>query len=268
MSNAHRADVWAIGEAYETYVGRWSRPVAREFIDWLALPPQGRWVDLGCGTGSLTQTILAHAEPASVIGIDPSEGFLTHARTQTHDQRARFQLGSADALPLTDSGYDAIVAGLVLNFVPHPEKAVAEMRRILRPGGIAAAYVWDYAGGMQLMRCFWNAAVALDPAARALDEARRFPICNPESLLKLFADGGFDRTECRSIDVPTVFKDFDDYWLPFLGGQGPAPTYCSALTEERRAALRGQLRLTLPIEDDGSIRMIARAWAVRGIRPD
>ena len=261
-------DVWAVGEAYEAYVGRWSRLVARDFIDWLALPASGRWLELGFGVCALTQAILARADPASVIGVDPSDGFVAHARHQTRDERASFRSGKAEALPLPDESFDAVVAGLVLNFIPHPEQALTEMRRVLRPGGTAAVYVWDYAGEMQLMRHFWNAAVCIDPAAATLDEAWRFPICKPEPLLALFNDGGFDRTECRSIDVPTVFKDFDDYWSPFLGGQGPAPTYCGTLSDDQRARLRGHIRSALPIEPDGSIRLIARAWAVRGIRPD
>lgn len=263
-----RPDVWAVGDAYEAYVGRWSRLVARDFIGWLARPAKTQWLDIGCGTGALTQTILACADPAQVIGIDPSDGFVARARQQTRDARATFQSGKAEALPLADASVDTAVSGLVLNFVPDHRQAIAEMRRVLRPGGSAAAYVWDYGGEMQLMRRFWNAAVALDSAAGPLDEARRFPICNPASLQALFNDGGFERTECRSIDVPTVFTDFDDYWSSFLGGQGPAPTYCATLSDDQRTALREQIRKGLPIEQDGTIRLMARAWAVRGVRPN
>jgi SAM-dependent methyltransferase len=267
LAQPHRPDVWAAGEAYEPYVGRWSRLVAREFIDWLALPSDAQWLDIGCGTGVLTQTILAHAAPASVTGIDPSDQFIAYARRHTPDPRASLRTGSAEALPFSDDLFDAVVAGLVLNFIPSPKRALAEMRRVLRPGGTGAVYVWDHAGEMQLIRHFWDAAIALDPAARDLDEGRRFAICHPDPLLALFRDAGFDRTECRIIDVPTMFKSFDDYWSPFLGGQGPAPTYCSALDDERRAKLREQLRATLPIQRDGAIRLIARAFAVRGVRP-
>lgn len=267
IPQAIRSDVWAAGDAYEPYIGRWSRLVASEFVDWLALPAGVRWLDVGCGTGALTQTVLLRAAPVSVTGVDPSDGFLGYAQDRTKDQRATFRLGDAQALPFADGAFEAVVAGLVLNFVPEPARAVEEMKRALRPGGTAAAYVWDYSDGMQLIRHFWNAATALDPSAEELDEARRFPICNPTSLLSLFRDCGFDQAECRVIDVPTVFKSFDDYWSPFLGGQGPAPTYCSALSDDRRAALRDRLRATLPIERDGSIRLIVRAFAVRGIRP-
>ena len=264
-AQAHRPDVWAAGEAYEPYIGRWSRLVARDFIDWLALPSGARWLDVGCGTGALTQTILAHAMPGSVTGIDPSDRFIAYARW--HTPQATLQTGHAEALPFSDNLFDAVVAGLVLNFIPSPAQALAEMRRILRPGGTAAVYVWDYAGEMQLIRHFWDAAISLGPDARDLDEGRRFPICHPDALLALFRNAGFDPTEWRVIDVPTVFKTFEDYWSPFLGGQGPAPTYCSALAEERRMKLRAQLRATLPVRHDGSIRLTARAFAVRGRCP-
>jgi SAM-dependent methyltransferase len=262
-----RAEVWDAGEAYEPYVGRWSRLVARDFIDWLALPSGGRWLDVGCGTGALTQTIAARTEPVAVTGLDPSDRFIAFARRQIPDRRVSFQTADAQALPFADMTFDAVVAGLVLNFVPDPARAVAEMKRVLRPGGTVAAYVWDHSGEMQLTRYFWSAAVALDPAARALDEARRFPLCDREQLLALFGDCGLDRTECRVLDVPTVFKDFDDYWSPFLGGQGPAPTYCGTLSGDRQALLRERLRAALPTECDGSIRLLARAFAVRGVRP-
>jgi len=262
-----RADVWAEGEAYEPYVGRWSRLVASDFIDWLALPPGGHWLDIGCGTGALTQTIARRGAPAAVTGLDPSDRFVQFARRATVDGRVSFRTAEVQALPFPDAKFDAVVSGLVLNFVADVAQAVAEMRRVLRPGGTAAAYVWDYAGEMQLIRHFWSAAAMLDPAARTLDEAQRFPLCQGEQLLALFRDGGFDRTECRVIDVPTVFKDFDDFWSPFLGGQGPAPTYCVTLSDDRRAKLRDRLRTVLPIEPDGSIRLIARAFAVRAVRP-
>ncbi|HEX9439300.1 MAG TPA: methyltransferase domain-containing protein, partial [Roseiflexaceae bacterium] len=180
------------------------------------------------------------------------------------DERARFEVADARALPFETATYDAAVSGLVLNFIPDQPKAVAEMARVTRPGGTVAAYVWDYAGEMQLMRHFWDAAVALNPAARDLDEGRRFPICRPGPLARLFRDAGLKAVETRAIDVPTDFRDFDDYWSPFLGGQAPAPGYAMALTEEQRAALRERIRAGLPIAADGSIHLIARAWAVRG----
>jgi SAM-dependent methyltransferase len=265
--SARPSDVWAAGEAYEPYVGRWSRLVAREFLAWLALERDLRWLDVGCGTGALTATILAQAHPRAVLGIDPSEGFIAHARRNIHDARANFEIGEARNLPVEAGAFDAAVAGLVLNFVPEPARAVAEMRRAVVPGGTVAAYVWDYAEGMQLMRHFWDAAAALDRAAEDLDEGRRFPLCRPQPLHALFAAAGLERVELRAIDVPTVFRDFEDYWSPFLGGQGPAPTYCMALSEADRARLRDRLERSLPRAPDGSIPLTARAFAVRGVSP-
>jgi len=257
-------DTWASGVSYEHYVGRWSRLVALEFLTWLAVPAGVRWLDVGCGTGALTETILETASPAAVEGIDPSAEFLRHARERSADPRARFQVGDAQDLPFEQASFDASVTGLVLNFVADPSRAVAEMSRVTRSGGSVAAYVWDYAGEIQLMRHFWNAAVALDPSASGLDEGRRFPIAKPEPLEHLFEGALLRDVSVRPIDVPTVFRDFDDYWMPFLGGQGPAGAYAVSLDEKRRAALRKRVRAGLPISEDGSISLVARAWAVRG----
>jgi SAM-dependent methyltransferase len=181
----------------------------------------------------------------------------------------RVELGDARALPVADSEFDAVVSGLVLNFVPPADQpqAAAELRRAGKSGGIVAAYVWDYAEGMQLQRYFWDAAVELDPAGQEIDESRRFPLCQPEPLAALFRDAGLADVEVRAIDISTHFRDFDDYWTPFLGGLGPAPSYTMSLSEDDRAALRDLIRSRLPIEADGSIHLIARAWAVRGTVP-
>lgn len=253
-------DNWAAGNLYEPYVGRWSRQVAREFLDWLEVPADRGWIDVGCGTGALTQTVLDRAHPSSVTGVDPSQGFIEYARANVTGP-ARFEVGDAQALPLESACADAVVSGLVLNFVPGPERAAAEMARLARPGGFVAAYVWDYADKMELMRYFWNAAAQLDPAA--VDEGLRFPICKPEPLAALFEQAGLDEVQTRAIDTPTHFRDFDDYWSPFLGGQGPAPAYAMSLTEERRTALRERIRASLPIAPDGSLDLVARAWAVK-----
>jgi SAM-dependent methyltransferase len=259
-------DTWASGEAYEPYVGRWSRLVAREFIGWLEVAPSARWLDVGCGTGALSETILDLAEPASVRGLDRSAAYVAYARERVRDERASFQVGDAQRLPFGDASFDAVASALLLNFLPQPERAVAEMARVARPTGTVAAYVWDYAGEMQLMRRFWDAAVELDPGARELDEGRRFPLCRPERLQALFEQARLEDVAVRAIDVPTDFADFDDYWQPFLGGQGPAPSYAMSLRGEPRAALRERIRAALPTAEDGSIRLMARAWAVRGRR--
>lgn len=265
MSTAS-ADVWASGDAYEPYVGRWSRLVAREFLTWLAVAQGARWLDVGCGTGALTDGILSTAAPAHVQAVDSSLAYVLFARSRVRDRRAAFMVADARSLPQPAQSVDGAVSGLALNFIPHPDVALVEMARVVRAGGIVGAYVWDYAGQMQLMRYFWDAAVALDPRASELDEARRFPICHPAALEALFRDARLQKVESSAIDVPTRFRDFDDYWRPFLGGQGPAPGYVMGLGEEHRTALRERIRAALPTAADGSIDLVARAWAVRGTR--
>ena len=259
-------EVWAKGEAYEPYVGRWSRLVAREFLRWLNAGPNGRWLDVGCGTGALSLAILETASPREVTGIDPSEDFIAYAAMKIPDPRANFKTADACRLPFETRTFDTAVSGLVLNFIPDIAKAAAEMSRVAKPGGTVAAYVWDYAGQMQLMRHFWDAAVELDSSAFELDEGKRFPICNPAALSEVFQKTDLKGVATKAIDVPTHFRDFDDFWQPFLGGQGPAPTYAMSLTEEKRTALRQNIRARLPIQSDGSIHLIARAWAIKGIR--
>ncbi|HEU0302477.1 MAG TPA: methyltransferase domain-containing protein [Longimicrobium sp.] len=255
---------WAGAGAYERYVGRWSRPVAAELVRWLQPPPGLEWIDVGCGTGALTAAILQLAAPRRVRGYDLSPEHVRGARAYVRDPRAEFAQADAAALPDPPHACDAAVSGLVLNFVPEAARALAEMRRVARPGGTVAVYVWDYAGEMQLMRIFWDAAVALDPSAAPLDEGRRFPLCRPEALRERFESAGLRDVQVRAIDVPTRFVDFDDYWTPFLGGQGPAPGYAVSLDARSRAALRERIRERLPIAADGSISLTARAWAARG----
>ncbi len=262
-----RPDAWAAGDHYEPYCGRWSRLVAREFLRWLDAAPALDWLDVGCGTGALTSTILDAVDPNLVRGVDPSSAFVAFATARVTSPRAGLQVGDARALPFDSASFDVVVAGLALNFVPEPPQAIAEMARVLRPGGQMAVYVWDYAARMELIRYFWDAAVALDPAASRFDERGRFPLCQPAPLVELFKQAGLDDVDVRPIDVATVFRDFEDYWVPFLGGQGPAPGYAMSLTDERRALLRDRLRSTLPIAPGGSIRLTARAWAARGRTP-
>ncbi|HEX6158492.1 MAG TPA: class I SAM-dependent methyltransferase [Burkholderiales bacterium] len=241
------ADTWERGDPYEQYVGRWSRQVAPRFLSWLAQPAGCRWLDVGCGTGALSAAILEHCAPArhNLAG------------------RAALHRGAADALPLADASVDVVVSALVLNFVPDPRAALKEMRRVARSGGRIAAYVWDYAGKMELMRHFWDVAVELDASAARLDEGKRFPLCHPDALVQAFTGAGLGEAEVTSIDIPTRFASFEDYWQPFLGGQGPAPAYAMSLEESQRARLRDRLRQRLPVNSDGSIALVARAWAVK-----
>jgi trans-aconitate methyltransferase len=256
------SDRWEQGDAYERYVGRWSRPIAAQFLTWLEAPRGIRWLDVGCGTGALTEAILDQCEPASMVGVEPSAGFLETAHARLGDRAALLQ-GDAAHLPLADASADAVVSGLVLNFVPDPDAALTEFVRVATPGGTIAAYVWDYAEGMRMMREFWDVAAEVDPDGAALDESARFPICRPGALAALFSNATGDEALVVPLDANAVFADFDDYWEPFLGGQGAAPAYVMALDDDRRAAIRERLRERLPVRRDGTIELATRAWAVR-----
>jgi SAM-dependent methyltransferase len=164
-----------------------------------------------------------------VLGIDSLEGYVEFAGEQIQDPRVAFRLGDAQALPVESGAYDAVVSGLVLNFLPQPSQALSEIIRAVRIGGTVAAYMWDYAGQKQLMRYFWDAAVALDGAVFNLDEGQRFHLCQPELLRQMFQIAQLGKVEVHLIDVATTFRDFDDYWFPFVGDQGPAPTYTMSL---------------------------------------
>ena len=262
MDQKQVSDTWERGSPYEQYVGRWSRRLAPPFLEWLNVPAGRRWLDVGCGTGALCAAIVDRCVPASVTGIEPSEGFLNTARENLAG-RAAFHQGSATVIPLGDASVDVVVSGLVLNFVPDPRAALAEMVRVTDKGGTIAAYVWDYAGKMELIRFFWDAAAALDPDAVKMDEGVRFPLCRPDALEKLFTGAGLQGVAVKPLDITTPFRNFDEYWQPFLGGQGPAPAYAMSLDETTRAHLRDHIRERLPIEADGSISLIARAWAAR-----
>lgn len=266
--NPPRLEKFDRGSIYESYVGRWSRIVAPLFLKWLDVPTGARWLDVGCGTGAISQSIVKHQHPRAVTGIDPSAAFVAYGREQIDDERVTFVVGDAQRLPLKDNHFDAIVSGLVLNFIPDRVQALAEMRRVSHPGSIIAAYVWDYAERMEFMRCFWDVAVALRPQAAAVDEGSRFTICKPEPLTGLFQQTGLEQVEVRGIEIDTHFRDFDDYWTPFLGGQGSAPGYVQTLSEGERLELRESVRARLPINADGSINMAARVWAVRGVLRD
>jgi SAM-dependent methyltransferase len=260
--------VFRAPDAYEAYVGRWSRPLAGAFLSWFAVPTAGRWLDVGCGTGALTQAVLDATDPITVVGIDPSPEFLGAAQRQVSDPRARFELGDARALPVPSDGYDAVVAGLVLNFVPDPAPAVAEMVRAARPGGAVGAYVWDYRGKMQRAQYLWEAIAATDADAATLDPRPHFHTCESEPMADLFRAAGLGDVAVDAIDLPMGFRDFDEFWLPHtMAGAAAAQRYVSGLDDDRKAVLREHLRATLPFAADGSLHLIDRAWAVRGTKP-
>jgi SAM-dependent methyltransferase len=267
MGAPSRTEAWERGEAYEPFIGRWSRPVARLFVAWLGLPAGGRWVDVGCGTGALGGALLEVASPRLVVAFDRSPGFTRYAADRCRGGPAWFVAADACRAPIETGAADAVVSGLMLNFLPEPGAALAEMARLARPGGVVAAYVWDYSGRMDLLRHFWAAAAELDPEAASLDEGRRFPLCTPEGLRREWAAGGMVEIRTTGLEVPTAFADFDDYWRPFLGGQGPAPGYLSSLAPQRQEALRQRLQTRLAPGGDGPIRLVARAWAICGRVP-
>ncbi len=257
-------DNWDEGNPYERYIGRWSRRIAPLFLDWLELGAGLRLLDVGCGTGALGGATLDRCAPLSIVGVEPSEGFRAMA-SETLAGRATILEGNAASIPLDDSSVDVVVSALVLNFIPDLAAAFSEMRRVAAPGGVIAAYVWDYADKMEPIRVFWDTAVELDSAASVLDEAKRFPICDPEALSATFNQAGLSDVRTTALEVDARFTDFDDFWSPFIGGNGPAPAYAMSLTEDRRIALRENLRARLPAQSDGSISLTARAWAVRGM---
>ncbi len=256
-------DRWKSGNAYEQFMGRWSYLVARDFIEWLSLPSGLTWLEVGCGSGALSEVVMKHCQPAGIIAVDQSADFV-HTTAQRLGSQARCIVGDALALPLEDAAVNVTVSGLVLNFLSAPEKALAEMRRVTAAGGTVALYLWDYAGKMELLRYFWDAAVELNPKAIVLHESRRFPACNAEALHTLLEKTGFTEIVTTPIEIVTHFRDFDDYWQPFLGGQGPAPTYVLSLREPERKKLRDVLYERLPRQEDGSFSLVASAWGAKG----
>ena len=240
------------------------RLVARQFVAWLAAAPGRAWLDLGAGTGVLAEVIVRQASPARIVGVDLSPEYIAFARQRIADDRVEFRVEDVARMAVAEPQFDVAVAGLVLNFLPDPRQTVSSMTQAVRSGGWIAAYVWDYGGRMEMMRHFWDAASEVDPAARAMDAGQRFTLCHPANLRALWQAVGLQAVDVIPIDVPTHFKDFDDYWLPFLGAQGSVSKYLRGLDDEARAALRDQLQRRLPTTDQGEIRLMARAWAVKG----
>jgi SAM-dependent methyltransferase len=257
-------DAWLSGIAYERFMGRWSTLVAQKFLNWLAISSANKWLDVGCGTGSLTTRILETYQPKEIISIDSSSNFISHAQRFITNPIVHFRVGLAQSLELDSNSIDATVSGLVLNFVPQPEVAISEMLRVTKSGGKIGIFLWDYADGMQMLRYFWDAAVELDNNANDLDEGIRFPLCQEGQLESLVRQVGLKQVETTAIEVKTVFQNFDDYWQPFLGNVGAAPTYTMSLNQINRQKLEDKLRNSLPIDDNGSISLNARAWAVKG----
>lgn len=252
-------------EAYGWRVGRWSRMVGRSLVEWLNRPAGLRWLDIGCGTGSLSQAILETSGANRLVGIDPSGDDIGLAQQKLGDTRAEFHQASAEALPFSARAFDVIASGLVLNFLSDAGLAMREMQRVAVPGGSVAGYVWDFAGEMQVLRRFWDAAIAVDRAAAKVDHGTRFRLCQPEPLRQLFVESGLLGVEVRPIEVAACFPDFDTYWNGLTTGDSWTVDYVNSISGESRESVRKRLCQSLPLESDGSFALMARAWAVRGM---
>jgi len=262
-----RATAFAASEPYERFMGRWSRRLAPRFISFASVSDGDVVLDVGSGTGSLALAIAEAFPTARVTGIDPSSAYVGAAKERAPDARVRFAVGNAQALELPSERFDKALSMLVMNFIPDPGAALREMIRVVRPDGIVGAAVWDYGDGMEMLRVFWDEAVALDPSIDARDE-RHMPLCRRGELALLWSADGLDRVEEQEIVIELPFASFDDYWDPFLGGQGPAGVYVASLSEATRGALAARLRDRLiGARPDGPFTLHARAWAVKGIVP-
>ncbi|HET7820695.1 MAG TPA: methyltransferase domain-containing protein [Ornithinibacter sp.] len=251
--------------AYDRFMGRWSQELAPRFLDAVELGEPTRVLDVGCGTGNLTRAVAERWPGCQVVGVDPSVPFVEAARERAGlvASRVRFEVGEAGNLPLDDDSVDAAVALLVLTFVPDADRAVAQMRRVTRPGGVLAAAVWDYGERMQMLRTLWDAAARLDPTVVGQDEAT-MPLGRPGGLIDLWQRSGLDDVDGSRVGVSTSFEDFDDYWEPFLRGQGPAGEYVAGLSDAARTALRDEVAATV---GEGPFDLSATAWWVRGTVP-
>jgi SAM-dependent methyltransferase len=260
-------DIFAESDAYERFMGRWSRRLAPQLVKFAGVADRDALLDIGSGTGALASALAASASSGRVTGVDPSSAYVRFAQSQASTDRVRFVVGDAQALEFPDAVFDKTASLLVMNFIPDAAKALREMIRVTRPGGVVAAAVWDYGEGMQMLRVFWDEGVALDPAIAARDE-RNMPLCKRGELAALWRAQGLDRVEEQPLVIDLDFASFDDYWRPFLGGQGPAGAYTASLPEPRRDALEARLRKRLlGGRSDGPITLQARAWAVKGIVP-
>jgi SAM-dependent methyltransferase len=265
MASIYNADDPA---AYERSMGRWSRLLAVPFLDFAALGPDAaRVLDVGCGTGSLAFTAAGRLPRAAITGLDHSQAYVGHARSRSADPRLRFEWGDAAALPYGDASFDAALSLLVLNFVPDAHRAAREMARVTRPRGVVAAAVWDFRGGLTFLRAFLDTAAPLDEGAAAL-RARQFsaPFTGPGEFGEAWRALGLREVAETSLTIRADFTSFDDYWGPWLGGQGTIGAYVCGLSEERRALVERHTRLAyLAGDEDGSRSFAATAWAVRGV---
>ena len=255
--------MFADSDGYERFMGRWSRRLAPLLVAFGGVHEGDIVLDVGCGTGALSSAA-AGVPGVRVTGIDPAAGYVRRARAAAGD-RVRFQVGDARALPYPDATFDRALSLLALNFVPDPLAAVAEMIRVTRSKGVVAAAVWDYGSGMEMLRVFWDEAVATHPAAAPYDESRQ-PLTRPGELAALWRRQPLSSVEEQPLSIELAFSSFEDYWQPFQCGQGPAGAYTAALSDRDRHALQSRLRdRLLGAGPDRAFILPARAWAVRGV---
>jgi SAM-dependent methyltransferase len=255
-------DSWNSSESYEFFMGRWSKLVASRFLKWLDAPNNLSWLDLGCGTGALSEAIYIHCEPKSVTGVDPSADFLEKAKEKLN--KGEFIVGTSTHIPRGNESIERLVSGLALNFFHEIDNSFSEMKRVLKQDGEIGAYVWDYSDRMDFLRLFWDAAGRIDQKSRNLDEGVRFPICTSANLINAFQNAGLSNIKTTNLDIETYFSDFEDFWRPFLGGQGPAPGYLASLDSEHQKVLKNNIKERIRFESDGSFKLLGRAIAIKG----
>jgi SAM-dependent methyltransferase len=257
------ARMFSAGEGYERFMGRWSHRLAEPFIAFTGMKDGNRILDVGTGTGALASALSRTTSASELVGIDPSEGFIAYARKNAARPH-QFEIGDAQSMRFPSASFDAAMALLVMNFVPDHVKAIAEMRRVTRPGGVVSACVWDYDAGMEMLRFFWDEVIALDPAMSARDE-RNMKLSRAGQLADLWRTAGLAKVTESPITIAQTFASFQDYWEPFLKGAGPGGAYVVSLSAERRAQLEARLRQRLlGSRQDGMFVLKARAWCVRG----
>jgi SAM-dependent methyltransferase len=254
------------GASYEVFLGRWSRRLAMRLADFASFSGDGDLLDVGCGTGSLVFALAERWPGRRIVGIDLAEPYLDFARQREGAGSIEFRRADASSLPFPDASFAGAAAQLVLNFLPDPARALREMRRVTRPGGVLAAAVWDFRGGLVFQRILWDTAAGIDPGAGiARDRLFSGPLTTREPLVAAFADAGLRDVSSSSLTILMEYADFSDYWKPLLGGQGPVGAYMAGLREELRARIEAAVRAAyLSGAPDGPRSMTATAWAVRG----
>ena len=261
------AKMFTMSEGYDRFMGRWSRLLAPQYIAFAGIRDGERVLDVGTGTGSVASAVAAAAPASEIVGIDPSEAFVAYARSRSNLDRVRFEVGNAQALKLEDRSFDQTMSLLVMNFIPDHEKAIGEMRRVTRLGGVVSACVWDYNAGMEMLRFFWDEVVALDPTMEPRDE-RHMKLSREGQLGALWRSAGLTEVREGALTIEQRYTSFDDYWAPFLKGAGPGGAYVVSLTDEQRRQLASRLqKRLLGDRPDGAFALNARAWCVRGIVP-